>query len=153
MTTTLTTPRTRTATKPEDLDHLLAHAFNDRDTAAVEALFEEDSITRSLPAQGSEAGPGADLVVGLTRAALGSEQRMNIEVVQVTQVGDIALLLSQWSVTGHAADGTPISINHRGVEVGHRQADGTWKYLIDVPGAADGAMERPTIAPLPAYAS
>lgn len=142
----------RTASKPEDLDYLLAHAFNDRDTDAVEALFEDGSTTRSLPEQGSEPGPGSDLVVGLVRAAEGSEQRMNIEVVQVTQVGDIALLLSQWSVTGHTADGTPLSINHRGAEVGRRQPDGTWKYLIDVPGAADGAMERPSIAPLPEYA-
>lgn len=143
----------RTSSKPEDPDYLLAHAFNDRDVEAAKALFEDGSITRELPDQRSEAGDGSDLIVGLIRAAEGSEQRMNISVVQVTQVGDIALLLSQWSVTGHAADGTPLSINHRGVEVTRRQPDGTWKYVIDVPGAADGAMERPSIPPLPEYDS
>ena len=71
--------------------------------------------------------------------------------VQVTQVGDVALLCSQWSVTGGAADGTPLSIHHRGCEVTRRQPDGQWKFVIDVPGAADGSMELPSIPPLPQY--
>lgn len=141
----------RTSRKPEDPDYLLAHAFNDRDIEAAEALFEADSITRQLPEQGSAVGGGSDNIVGLIRAAEGSEQRMNMSVVQVTQVGDVALVFSQWSVTGDAADGTPLSITHRGVEVTRRQADGTWKYVIDVPGGADGAMELPSIGPLPEY--
>ena len=139
----------RTPTKPEDPDYLLAHAFNNRDVEAAKALYEDGSITRSLPEQGSVAGGGSDIIVGLIQAAVGSEQRMNISVVQVTQVGDIALLLSQWSVTGPTADGTQLSITHRGVEVTRRQPDGTWKYVIDVTGGAYGAMELTSIPPLP----
>ena len=142
----------RKALRPEDPDYLLAHAFNDRDVAAVEALYEEGSITRQIPEQGSEAGPGSALVSSLIEAAAGSEQRMNMAVLQVTQVGDVALLCSQWSVTGNAADGTPISINHRGCEVTRRQPNGEWKFVIDVPGAADGSMDLTSIPPLPEYA-
>ena len=141
----------RTALRPEDPDYLLAHAFNDRDVAAVEELYERDSITRHLPEQGSETGPGSALVSGLIEAARGSQQRMNMAVLQVTQVGDIALLFSQWSVTGHDADGAPISINHRGCEITRRQHDGRWKFVIDVPGGADGSMDLTSIPPLPAY--
>ena len=141
----------RTAARPEDPDYLLAYAFNERDVAAAEALFESDAITRQLPEQGSESGPGSASIVGLIEAARGSEQRMNLSVLQVTQVGDVALLLSQWSVTGNAADGTPLSINHRGVEVTRRQSDGTWKFIVDVPGGADGAMDLTSIPPLPHY--
>ena len=141
----------RTALRPQDPDYLLAHAFNDRDVAAVEALYERDSVTRQLPEQGSGSGPGSALVAGLIEAARGSEQRMNMAVVQVTQVGDIALCCSQWSVTGNAADGTPLSINHRGCEITRRQPDGQWKFVIDVPGAADGSMDLTSIPPLPAY--
>ena len=141
----------RTALRPEDPDYLLAHAFNDRDVAAVEALYERDSVTRQLPEQGSVSGPGSALVTGLIEAARGSEQRMNMAVVQVTQVDDIALLCSQWSVTGQAADGTPLSITHRGCEITRRQPDGTWRFVIDVPGGADGSMDLPSIPPLPEY--
>lgn len=144
---------TRTASKPQDPDYLLAHAFNDRDVQAAKALSEDGSTTRSLPELGSEAGGGSDIIVGLIHAAEGSDQRMNISVVQVTQVDDIALLLSQWSVTGNTADGTQLSITHRGVEVTRRQADGTWKYVIDVTGGADGAMECTSIPPLPEHIS
>ena len=154
--TTITTTATsspRTSAKPEDPDYLLAHAFNARDPEAVRALFEDGAISRSLPELGSEPLAGPDIVVGLIAAAEGSDQRMNLSVVQVTQVGDLALLLSQWSVTGNAPDGTPLSITHRGVEVTRRQADGTWKFVIDVAGAADGAMELTSIPPLPAYDS
>lgn len=141
----------RTPAMPEDPDYLLAYAFNERDAEAAKELFESDSITRQLPAQASESGAGSDQIVGLIEAAKGSEQRMNLSVLQVTRVDDVALLLSQWSVTGHAADGTPLSINHRGVEVTRRQPDGTWKFIIDVPGGADGAMDLTSIPPLPAY--
>ena len=151
MTTNTTTAPT--AAKPEDPDYLLAHAFNNRDVDAVRALFEDGAISRSTPELGSEALNGPDIVVGLIGAAAGSDQRMNISVVQVTQVGDLALSLSQWSVTGSTADGTPLSITHRGVEVTRRQADGTWKFVIDVAGAADGAMELTSIPPLPSYDS
>lgn len=144
---------THTSARPEDPDYLLAHAFNDRDVAAAEALFETDSITRQLPEQGSEIGPGSAQMVGLIEAARGSDQRMNLAVLQVTQVGDVALVLSQWSVTGNAADGTPLSINHRGVEVTRRQPDGSWKSVIDVPGGADGAMDLTSIPPLPDFNS
>ena len=143
----------RTAQRPEDPDYLLAHAFNDRDVAALEALYERDSITRQLPEQGSEPGPGSAHVSSLIEAARGSEQRMNLAVVQVTQVGDIALCRSQWSITGTAADGAPVSINHRGTEITRRQPDGTWKLVIDVPGGADGSLELTSIPPLPEYAS
>ena len=68
----------RAPLKPEDPDYLLAHAFNDRDTAAVEALYENDAITRQLPEEGSGIGGGSESVVGLIRAAEGSEQRTNI---------------------------------------------------------------------------
>ena len=139
------------ALRPEDPDYLLAHAFNDRDVAAVEALYEAGSITRQLPEQGAESGPGSALVSSLIEAAAGSEQRMNMAVVQVTQVGDVALVRSQWSVTGTAADGTIISINHRGCEVTRRQANGEWKFVIDVPGGADGSTELTSIPPLPTY--
>lgn len=141
----------RTAARPQDPDYLLAHAFNDRDVAAAEALFEPGSVTRELPEQGSGAGTGSAQMVALIKAAEGSQQRMNLAVLQVTQVGDVALLLSQWSVTGSAADGTPLSVHHRGVEVTRRQPDGTWKFLIDVPGGADGAMDLSAIPPLPEY--
>ena len=143
----------RTAARPEDPDYLLAHAFNERDVAAAQALFETGAITRQLPEQGSGGTAGSDEFTGLIEAAKGSEQRMNLSVLQVTQVDDVALLLSQWSVTGHAADGTPLSINHRGVEVTRRQPDGTWKFLIDVPGGADGAMDLPSIPRLPDYSA
>ena len=141
----------RTAARPENIGYLLAHAFNDRDVDAVKVLFEDDAITRDLPEQGSGTGPGSAQVAALIEAARGSEQRMNMAVLQVTQVGDVALTLSQWSVTGNAGDGTPLSINHRGVEVTRRQPDGTWKNIIDVPGGADGAMDLTSIPPLPDY--
>ena len=141
----------RRALRPEDPDYLLAHAFNDRDVAAVEALYEEGSITRQLPEQGGAGGPGSALVSSLIQAAVGSEQRMNMVVAQVTQVGDVALLRSQWSVTGNGADGAPISINHRGCEITRRQPNGEWKFVIDVPGGADGSLDVTSIPPLPEY--
>ena len=46
-----------------------------------------------------------------------------METVSAVQAGDIALLRSQWRLTGTASDGTPIEMSHHGTEVLQRHPD------------------------------
>lgn len=47
--------------------------------------------------------------------------------------GDIALLCSRWRATVTLPGGDTTSMESRGSEVLRRQADGTWRFVIDNP--------------------
>jgi ketosteroid isomerase-like protein len=49
----------------------------------------------------------------------------------VVAVGDLAYLSNTWSLSGTGPDGTPVTLGATTAEVARRQADGTWRYVID----------------------
>ena len=52
----------------------------------------------------------------------------------IHQSGDIAVLDCKSTVIDTAADGTVTEHSGASIEVVRRQADGTWRFVIDVPG-------------------
>jgi ketosteroid isomerase-like protein len=51
---------------------------------------------------------------------------------------ELALLRSQWEMTGRDLSGQPLEpTRHSSTEVVRRQSDGTWRYVIDHPSGAD----------------
>ena len=67
------------------------------------------------------------------RGFIASKPRLTIEVPRVYQSGDVALLISKFTMTSTGADGKQESSSGQGTEVVRRQADGTWRFLIDNP--------------------
>jgi ketosteroid isomerase-like protein len=49
----------------------------------------------------------------------------------VVTVGDLAYLSNSWSLSGTGSDGEPVALGATTAEVARRQADGTWRYVID----------------------
>ena len=103
-------------------------AFNAGDTDGLVALYEEDAAM---------AAPDGSFVNGQDRireqwsgfVALGGNIQMTTRYAIV--VGDIALLSNDWHFSGAGME-----LASRTAEVARRQADGTWKYVIDHPYAA-----------------
>jgi ketosteroid isomerase-like protein len=55
----------------------------------------------------------------------------------VAQCGDVALLMSKWTLKGTSTEGEPVSIEGQTSDVVRRQADGSWLFAVDNPfGAA-----------------
>jgi ketosteroid isomerase-like protein len=55
----------------------------------------------------------------------------------IIPAGDLAMLHDMWSLNGTRPGGTPIALAARSSEVVRRQADGTWRYIIDNPYSVD----------------
>jgi ketosteroid isomerase-like protein len=55
-----------------------------------------------------------------------------LKVRRVIVSGDIALLISDWTLAGKAADGSDVNMSGTTADVACRGADG-WKYVIDNP--------------------
>jgi hypothetical protein len=62
---------------------------------------------------------------------LALQGRITLDTKLVVTVGDLAFLSNTWSLTGTGPDGTPLTMGATTAEVARRQADGTWRYVID----------------------
>lgn len=110
-----------------------SEAFNRGDVEALVALYEPGA------ALGRPAGPavtGHDAIRRVFAGIVAGTPRIEATTRRVVQVGDLALTLGDWAVRGKAADGTPREVTGRSTEVLRRQADGTWRHVIDDPYSA-----------------
>src|SRR5690242_2332190 len=122
------------AHRPEECDLLIADSINAGDLEGAVALYESDARFVAAPDNVVE---GSDGIREVMRSMLAGKPRLSIEVAQVVQTGDLALLCSVWSSTVTGADGKVTTDSGNGREVVRRQADGTWRFVIDFPNGGD----------------
>jgi ketosteroid isomerase-like protein len=79
---------------------------------------------------------GRDRFEESIKAILSIKGKMEIRTVYCLQTGDIALGRSEWRII----DGSEVKISAKGIEVMQRQADGTWKILIDQAFGAEAGL-------------
>ena len=63
--------------------------------------------------------------------------KLDLEVTRVLEVDDLALVIGVWSFDGTGPDGEPVHLEARNADVLRRQADGTWRFVIDNPWGTD----------------
>ena len=119
---------------PEEMHPAFQAAFNARDLDALLDLYEEEA---ALTPQPGVAVTGHAAI----REALGGFLGLNGPIAMTTKTiipaGDLAMLHAEWTLDGTGPDGSPIALAGRTSEVARRQADGTWRYVIDNPYSVD----------------
>jgi ketosteroid isomerase-like protein len=79
--------------------------------------------------------------LGNIREALGGfvalNGKLDLEVSRVLEVGDLALVVGKWSFAGTGPDGEPVKLAAKNADVLRRQADGSWRFVIDNPWGTD----------------
>jgi uncharacterized protein (TIGR02246 family) len=116
------------ATTPEEIHRLFEDAFNAGDIDGLMALYEPDAAV--IPQPGSVVHGTEQVRAGL-QAFLALQGRITLDTKLVVTVGDLAFLSNTWSLTGTGPDGKPLTMGATTAEVVRRQADGTWRYVID----------------------
>ena len=122
------------AHRPEECDLQIADCINAGDLEGAVALYEADARFVAGPDNIVE---GSDGIREVMRSMLAGKPRLTIEVPKVVQAGDLALLCSKWSVTSTGPDGKETTDSGNGREVVRRQADGTWRFVVDYPNGGD----------------
>jgi len=115
------------AHSPAELHSLFRNSFNVGDVEALVSLYE----------------PGATLIVGgmqvtghdgiraALHSVLAAGGRMTLTTRTVMESGDgLALIHGEWVMERSAAGGTTRGVSS---EVVRKQADGTWRFVIDNP--------------------
>ena len=119
------------ARRPEELDRLFAQASNAGDLDALLALYEPNAALAPQPGQ---VVTGAQSIREALRAFIAMKPTLTmLETKTVMQTGEIALNSAKWHLTGTGPDGSPVTMDGHSAEVARRQADGTWRIVIDSP--------------------
>jgi len=119
------------ARRPEELDRLFAQALNAGDLDALLALYEPNAALAPQPGQ---VVTGAQSIREALRAFIAMKPTLTmLETKTVMQTGEIALNSAKWHLTGTGPDGSPVTMDGHSAEVARRQADGTWRMVIDSP--------------------
>jgi ketosteroid isomerase-like protein len=119
---------------PEQVLESIVTGINSGNLDGLMPLYE------GAAAFATEPGSLAHRMQGI-REALGGFIAMNgvldLKVTRVLEVDDLALVIGIWSFDGTGPDGEPVQLTARNADVLRRQADGSWRFVIDNPWGTD----------------
>lgn len=115
---------------PEEVHRLWAEAFSAHDLEAVLALYEPDATLIPQPGQ---IVTGSEAIREALSGMLALEPKFDLEFKKSFQADDIALLFSDWTLSGTDPDGNAIEMAGRTSDVARRQPDESWLIVIDDP--------------------
>jgi uncharacterized protein (TIGR02246 family) len=123
------------AQTPEQCDELFGRYVNSRDLDNLVALYEAQASLMNEDGTVSQGSVAIREAMQEIFAAL-PEGEITMNVVRVVRAGDdLAVLYNDWSLVGKTADGLPVAMKHKAMEIVRRQADGTWRFAVDDPYA------------------
>ena len=121
------------ARTPEDIDRLFADNLNAGKLDALVAIYEPQA---TLMPQPGKLVTGTAAIRESLAAFLAGKPKMTLTVRRVAESGDLAVTSAKWQMSMIGPDGKPAQMSGESVEVVRRQADGTWRAVIDLPFGA-----------------
>lgn len=118
------------AKTPEEMHRVWSEAFNSNDVEALLALYEPGATLIPQPGQPVT---GAEAIRQAVTAFFAMKPRIDLRAKTIVKAGDLALIYGAWTLKSTGPDGRPAEMTGNSVEVLRRQADGTWRYVIDDP--------------------
>ena len=120
------------AQKPEECDVLLLEALKAGDLEAAVALYEPDAVFVVSPEQ---VVTGHDAIREVMQGFINAQATFHVEAVTAVPSADgsVAVTRVKGSSTSPGPDGNPVTAPLHSVEVVRKQADGTWRFIVDDP--------------------
>jgi uncharacterized protein (TIGR02246 family) len=118
-----------TATPVQVLESIVS-GINSGDLDSLLPLYESEAAFATQP--GSLA-PGAAGIREALSGFIAMNGTLDLDVTRVLEVDDLALVVGVWSFDGTGPEGEPVRLEARNADVLRRQADGTWRFVIDNP--------------------
>jgi uncharacterized protein (TIGR02246 family) len=119
---------------PEQVLKSIVDGINTGNLDALMLLYETEAGFAAQP--GSFTRGLAGVREGLS-GFIEMKGKLDLKVTRVLEASDLALVTGVWSFTGTAPDGEPVKLAARSADVMRRQADGSWRFVIDNPWGTD----------------
>jgi ketosteroid isomerase-like protein len=119
---------------PEQVLASIVAGINSGDVESLMGLYESEAAFAVEPGKLAP-GPG-----GIREALTGfvsMDGTLDLNVTRVLEADDLALVLGVWTFDGTGPDGEPVHLEAQNADVLRRQADGTWRFVIDNPWGTD----------------
>jgi uncharacterized protein (TIGR02246 family) len=122
------------AHSPEEIHALIAAAFNAGDLDALTEVYEEDA-TLIVPPDGQRVS-GREAIRAALESTIALRPSFKSDVVEKLEADGLALTHARWSIVATAGD-ERVAMAGRGTIVSRRQADGSWRVVLDNPMSPD----------------
>ena len=123
------------ARSPDEVVGQIIEALNAGDVEAALALYEPGATFVPEP---GKAVTGVEAIREVLNGFLALKPRMTMQVHQVVESGDLALVCSRWTLKGTGPDGEAVELAGLGADIVRRQAHGAWQFVVDNPFAGAG---------------
>ena len=119
---------------PEQVLETIVDGMNAGNLDILMTLYEPEA---AFAAQPGTLQHGLSGVRESLAAFIAMKGTLDLKVTRVLQASDLALVAGVWSFSGTGADGEPVKLTGHNADVLRRQADGTWRFVIDNPWGTD----------------
>jgi uncharacterized protein (TIGR02246 family) len=119
---------------PKQVLQSIVDGINTGNLDTLMALYEPKAAFATEPGILSHGLPGVHQALA---AFVTMKGKLDLDVTRVLEVSDLALVTTVWSFVGTEPDGNPVALAAKSADVLRRQADGSWRFVIDNPWGTD----------------
>jgi uncharacterized protein (TIGR02246 family) len=119
---------------PEEVLNSVVEGINTGNLDSLMMLYETDACFVSQPGQLAKS---PETIRQSLRRFIDLNGKLDLKVKRVLQSSDLALVISEWSVSGTGPDGKHVNMAAKSADVLRQQADGAWRFVIDNPWGTD----------------
>ena len=119
---------------PQQVLESIVTGINTGDLESLVPLYESDAAFATQPGSLAHGVPGVREALSGFISLTGT---LDLDVTRVLEVDDLALVIGVWSFDGTGPDGAPVHLAASNADVLRRQADGSWRFVIDNPWGTD----------------
>ena len=118
------------ANTPQEVANLIGQGLGSGDLDGIMALYEPSAC---LVAQPGRVLQGAAAIREGISSFIAMKPTMTGESRTVIQADDLAIVYTNWSLSGTSPDGGAVNMSGHSTDVMRRQPDGRWLCVIDNP--------------------
>lgn len=117
-------------TSPSETIEAFLEAFNSGDVEAILGYYGTDAV---FVTEDGQVLQGAESMRQAFAGFMAMKPNLQIDKSRTISAGDVVVNVMKWTMKGTGPDGGAVVMEGNGFDVMRKEADGSWKMVIDNP--------------------